>query len=176
MPILTSFESATPRVAAGVFVAPGAVIVGDVEIGVGSSVWYGTVIRADGESVYVGARTNIQDLSVIHITSGVQGTWIGDEVTIGHRAIVHAATVRSRSLIGMGAIVLDGAIVGENCLIGAGALVAPGKRIPPGSVVLGNPGRVVRRLRDEEIENIHSSAQHYEDLARRHRAIFESGQ
>ena len=176
MPIVRSLESDTPRVAAGVFLAPDAVIVGDVEIGEGSSVWYGVVIRADGEFVRIGARTNIQDLSVIHITAGVQGTWIGDDVTIGHRAIVHAATVRSRSLIGMGAIILDGAVIGENCLIGAGAVVTPGKEIPSGSVVLGNPGRVVRQLRAEEIDQIRVSAQHYEDLANRHRRLYETGQ
>ena len=169
MSLVSAFESLQPSLHPSVFVAPQAVVVGRVEIGEGSSIWYGSVLRAEEEAVRIGARTNIQDLSVVHITNGVHGAWIGDDVTVGHRAIIHAATVHSNTLIGMGAIILDGAVIGENCLVGAGALVPPGKEIPSGSLVLGNPGRVVRRLQPDEMARITESAAHYVALAERHR-------
>lgn len=143
---------------------------GDVHLGDGANVWYGSVLRGDVMPIRVGARTNIQDLTVVHVTSGEYPTHIGHDVTVGHRAIIHGCTVGDFCLIGMGAILLDGAEIGDYSLIGAGAVVTPGTKIPPGSLVLGSPGRVVRQVSDEEREGFVDSARHYVELARRHRA------
>ncbi len=163
------FEGKSPLIGERAWVAPGAQVMGDVELGEGANIWYGSVLRGDVHQIRVGARTNIQDLSVIHITSHEFGTYIGDDVTVGHRAILHGCTVERGCLIGMGAIILDGAHIGEFSLIGAGALISPGKKIPPRSVVLGAPGRIVRQVTDEEVEGFLLSAKHYVELAERHR-------
>src|SRR5512139_2804920 len=123
MPTVLPYDGKAPRVAASAFLAPGSVVVGDVEIGEGSSVWFGTVVRGDVNHVRIGARTNLQDLTVVHVTSGAHPTVIGDDVTVGHRAVLHGCTVRDRCLVGIGAIVLDGAVVESESMIGAGALV-----------------------------------------------------
>ena len=143
-----------------VFMADGAKIVGDVEMGEGCSVWYNAVIRADSNSVKIGENSNIQDNAVIHTSSGA-GVQIGDNVTIGHGAIVHGCTVGNNVMIGMGAIVLNGAVIGENSIIGAGTLVTQGKIIPAGSLAFGNPVKVVRELTDEEIKSITDNANSY---------------
>ena len=143
-------------------------MIGAVSLGAGASVWFNAVLRGDNELISVGEDSNIQDLSVVHTDWGYPAV-IGKGCTIGHRAIIHAATVHSNTLIGMGAIILDGAVIGENCLVGAGALVPPGKEIPSGTLVLGNPGRVVRRLQPDEMARITESAAHYVALAERHR-------
>lgn len=143
-----------------VFIADGARVLGDVEIGKNSSVWFNAVIRADSNSIKIGERSNVQDNAVIH-TSRDFGVRIGDNVTIGHGAIVHGCTVKNNVMIGMGAIVLNGAVIEENCIIGAGALVTQGKVIPAGSLVLGNPAKVVRSLTDSEISSITDNAASY---------------
>ena len=143
-----------------VFIADGARVLGDVEIGKNSSVWFNAVIRADSNSIKIGERSNVQDNAVIH-TSRDFGVRIGDNVTIGHGAIVHGCTVKNNVMIGMGAIVLNGAIVEENCIIGAGALVTQGKVIPAGSLVFGNPAKIVRNLTDQEISSITDNAASY---------------
>ena len=143
-----------------VFIADGARVLGDVEIGKNSSVWFNAVIRADSAKVKIGSRSNIQDNAVIH-TSKDFGVCIGDNVTVGHGAIVHGCTVKNNVMIGMGAIVLNGAIVEENCIIGAGALVTQGKVIPAGSLVFGNPAKIVRNLTDQEIRSITDNAASY---------------
>ena len=147
-----------------VFIADGARVLGDVEIGKNSSVWFNAVIRADSNSIKIGERSNVQDNAVIH-TSRDFGVVIGDNVTIGHGAIVHGCTVKNNVMIGMGAIVLNGAIVEENCIIGAGALVTQGKVIPAGSLVFGNPAKVVRSLTDSEISSITDNAASYVEEA-----------
>ena len=125
-------------------------MIGDVEIGAASSVWYGSVVRGDVHGIRIGARTNLQDLCVVHVTRGRFGAQIGDEVTVGHRAVVHGCTVEDGALIGIAAVVLDGARIGAEALVGAGALVPPGMEVPEGSLALGVPARVVRALSAEE--------------------------
>lgn len=147
-----------------VFIADGARVLGDVEIGKNSSVWFNAVIRADLSDIKIGEGSNIQDNAVIH-TSKDFGVRIGDNVTVGHGAIVHGCTVKNNVMIGMGAIVLNGAIVEENCIIGAGALVTQGKVIPAGSLVFGNPAKVVRSLTDQEIRSITDNAASYVEEA-----------
>jgi carbonic anhydrase/acetyltransferase-like protein (isoleucine patch superfamily) len=151
-------------------VAPGVAVIGDVEIGPGSSLWFGTVVRGDVHSIRIGARTNLQDLCVVHVTRQLFSTRLGDEVTVGHRAVVHGCQIGDGALIGIGAIVLDGAEVGEEALIGAGAVVTPGARIPAGTLALGAPARVVRVLSASEREEQRGRAHHYVELARAHRA------
>lgn len=153
----------------GAWVAPGADVIGDVTLGEDANVWYGSVLRGDVMPIEIGARTNIQDLCVLHVTSGEASTTVGPDVTVGHRAILHGCTVEHHCLIGMGAILLDNVQVGAYSLIGAGALLTPGSVVPAGSVVLGAPGKVVRQVTDDERRHFEESAHHYVELARRHR-------
>jgi carbonic anhydrase/acetyltransferase-like protein (isoleucine patch superfamily) len=169
--LIRTFRSRSPHIPASAFVAPGAVVLGDVTLGEDASIWYQCVIRGDVHSIQIGARTNVQDLTMVHVTSGRFATRIGDDCTIGHRAIIHGCTVGDRCLIGMGAILLDGVEVGDDCIIGAGAVVSPGTRIPPRSMVLGLPGRVVRTLRDDELAELPRSAERYVSLSREHAAL-----
>lgn len=165
---LLPFESATPTLGDDVYIAQGARVIGNVELGDQASVWYNAVIRGDLEQITIGARTNVQDGTVIHIESGQYPTIIGEGVTIGHKALVHACTIGDNCLIGMGSIILDGAVIEDNCLVAAGAVVTPGKTFPEGSLILGSPARAVRELSDEEIEGFRASAAHYVELAKRH--------
>ena len=148
-----------------VFQADGSRIVGEVEIGKDSGVWYNAVIRGVPSQIKSGERTNVQDNVVIHGDPECP-VEIGDNVTIGHSAIVHGCTVRDNTLIGMGAIILNRAVIGSNCIIGAGALVTQGCVIPDNSLAFGSPARVIRMLTDEEIEGNRISAQHYVDFAK----------
>jgi len=142
-------------------VAPGAVVVGDVSVGNASSIWFNAIVRGDVNSISIGARTNIQDGSVVHVTSGEHPATIGDDVTVGHLAILHGCTVEDGCLIGMRATVLDGAVVGAGSLVAAGSLLVPGTRIPPGSLVVGAPARVKRPLTPEERAGLFDSAARY---------------
>jgi len=164
--MILPYKNKKPVLAEDVFVAEGAQVIGDVTIGEGSSVWFNTVIRGDVFPISIGKRTNIQDLSVVHVTSGTHATVIEDEVTVGHRVILHGCWVKRRALIGMGAILLDGCEVGEESLIGAGSLVTPGTIIPPRVLALGSPCKVRRPLSEEEILGLKLSAEHYAELAR----------
>lgn len=143
-----------------VFIASGAVILGDVRIGAQSSVWYNVVLRGDTDTISIGPRTNVQDGAVLHVDAGMP-CLIGAGVTIGHQAVVHGALVEDDVLIGIGAIVLSGARISHDCIIGAGSLVTGHSVIPPRSMVLGVPGRVVRLLTDEEVQSIRAAAEHY---------------
>jgi carbonic anhydrase/acetyltransferase-like protein (isoleucine patch superfamily) len=160
------FRGARPSVAASAWLAPGAVVIGDVVIGPESSLWFGAVVRGDVHRIRIGARTNLQDHCVVHVTRDRFATEIGDEVTVGHRAVVHGCTVGDGALIGIGAIVLDGARVGEEALVGAGALVAPGAEIPAGTLALGVPARVVRALSADERAAQRARAAEYVETAR----------
>lgn len=166
MGTIRTFRGVTPQLGKGVFVAENAAIIGDVVIGDESSVWYGTQIRGDVMPIRIGARTSIQDNTVVHVTSDFSGTDIGSDCTVGHSAIIHACTVEDFCLIGMGSILLDGARIGSGSLVGAGALVTPGTIIPPGSLVIGSPAKVKRPLADKEREQIRYGADHYVELAR----------
>ena len=157
-----------PEVGQRVYVDPVASVIGDVVLGDDVSIWPGTVVRGDVNFIRIGARTNIQDGSVVHVSHdgphaklGGFATVIGADVTIGHKAIIHACRIEDAALIGMGAIVLDGAVVEKHGFVGAGALVAPGKVVGAGELWLGNPARMVRKLSDAEIQALYYSAQHY---------------
>lgn len=151
----------TPKIGADAFVAPNAVIVGDVEIGERSSIWYGVTIRGDVMPIRIGNETNIQDGTVLHGTYGKYGCTIGERVTVGHQVTLHGCTVGDESLIGMGSIVMDGAVIGERALVGAGSLIPPGMEIPDRVLALGRPAKVIRPLTEEEIESLSLSADNY---------------
>lgn len=163
-----------PVLAAGVYVDPAAQVIGAVSIGADSSVWPMAVIRGDVNSIRIGARSNIQDGAIVHVTHdgpytpGGLATQIGDDVTIGHGAIIHACTIEDACLIGMGATVMDGAIVRRHGFVGAGAVLTPGKEVGSGELWLGNPARRVRLLTQEQIEALYYSASHYVRLKARY--------
>ena len=159
---------AAPTIHPSAFVAPGAAVIGDVTLGEESSVWFHTVLRGDINRIVIGPRSNVQDGAVVHLADDF-GTTVGELVTVGHKAILHACTVGDEVLVGMGAIILDGAEVGARSIIGAGALVTGGKKIPPGSLVLGSPAKVVRTLSAEEQAGIRVWAEKYVALARAYR-------
>lgn len=155
------------NIAEWVYIAEGAKIIGDVTIGEDSSVWYNAVIRGDSNSIVIGENSNVQDNAVLH-TSHSHALTIGDNVTIGHGAIVHGCAIGNNVLVGMGAIVLDGAVIEDNCIIGAGALVTQNKVMPEGSLVLGNPAKVVREITEEEKKAILENADDYSSEAQRY--------
>ena len=156
------------RADATAFVAPGAVVVGEVTLGPRSSVWFGAVLRGDMDAIVLGEESNIQDNSVVHVDSGVPVT-IGRRVVVGHRAVVHGATVEDDCLIGMGAILLNRSRIGAGSLVAAGALVSEDKVVPPGSLVVGVPGKVIGRVTPEMTLAIAHGAEHYVALARTYR-------
>jgi carbonic anhydrase/acetyltransferase-like protein (isoleucine patch superfamily) len=164
---ILALSSGRPTIADGAWVAPGATVVGDVTLGAGSSVWYGAVLRGDGDRIVVGERTNIQDGCVLHSDPGVPLT-LGDGISVGHRAVLHGCTVGDDTLVGMGAVVLNGARVGAQCLVAAGALVLEGVEIPPRSLVAGAPAKVRRGLTDEEVARLRANAGTYEELRELH--------
>lgn len=153
------------------WIASGAVVVGDVQIQAQASIWFNAVLRGDTEALVIGARSNIQDLCMIHADPGFP-VRIGEDVTVGHRAIVHGATVGRHSLVGMGAILLNGVVVGEDCIIGAGALLTQGKVFPERSLILGSPARVVRELNEEDLAMITHSAQTYVQRAQSYQSDY----
>jgi carbonic anhydrase/acetyltransferase-like protein (isoleucine patch superfamily) len=170
VPTILGFDGASPRLAPTAWIAPGAVVVGDVEIGDGSSVWFQTVVRGDVNRIRIGARTNVQDLTMVHVTGGTHPTVVGDDVTIGHRVVLHGCTVGDRCLVGIGAVVLDGTVVEEEAMVGAGALVPPGMVVPSGKLVLGAPAKVRRDLTEEERAFFRTSAARYAGYAALYRA------
>jgi carbonic anhydrase/acetyltransferase-like protein (isoleucine patch superfamily) len=163
---LFGLKGVAPKLGRGVFVAPNASVIGDVVLGDESSVWFGTVVRGDVFPIRIGARTNVQDNAVIHVTGGKAATSIGDDVTIGHLALVHGCTIGSRCLIGMGSIVLDGAVIEDECLVAAGTLVPPRMRVPSRSLVMGRPAKVVRTLETADLEHIREAGALYVGYAR----------
>ncbi|HEX8234976.1 MAG TPA: gamma carbonic anhydrase family protein [Abditibacteriaceae bacterium] len=167
------FLSRQPSTHPTAFVAPGATVVGAVTLGEEASVWFNATVRADINAIAVGPRTNIQDGAVIHVADAYAAE-IGELVTVGHQAVVHACTVDNEVLVGMGAIILDGAEIGARSIIGAGALVTGGKKIPPGSLVLGSPATVVRSLSLEEQNSIKVWAERYVTLSRVYLAQMEA--
>ncbi|MBV8687767.1 MAG: gamma carbonic anhydrase family protein [Alphaproteobacteria bacterium] len=169
----------SPRLDPAAFVAPGAVLIGDVEIGAEASIWYNCVLRGDVNRIRIGARTNIQDGSVVHVDSPRPGheaghpTLIGEEVLIGHLAMVHGCRLHDRSFVGLGAIVMDGCEIESGGMLAAGALLAPGRRIPAGQLWAGRPAKYVRDLTaGEQAANLAGVA-HYVELAKRHRAALQ---
>jgi carbonic anhydrase/acetyltransferase-like protein (isoleucine patch superfamily) len=166
--IIRPYRGKAPKIAPSAFIADGVVIIGDVEIGEHASVWYNCVLRADVGHIRVGARSNVQDGSCLHMTSDLSHAVIGQDVTVGHNAIVHGATVEDGALIGMGSILLDNAVIGRQSLIAAGTVVPPRMIVPAYSLVRGQPGKVVRELNDAERLQGTLGAAHYVELAAEH--------
>lgn len=162
-------DKLSPRMAATAWVADSAQVIGDVVLGDDVSVWFGTVVRGDSETITIGRGSNIQDASVLHADSG-KPLIIGERVSVGHQVMLHGCTVGDETLIGIGAIVLNGAVIGKNCLVGAGSLVTEGKVFPDGCMILGSPAKAVRQLSPEQMEGLKSIAQHYVDNAIRFKA------
>ncbi|MER0245739.1 gamma carbonic anhydrase family protein [Streptomyces sp. HSW2009] len=169
--LIAAFGGKEPQVGADVFTAPSSVIIGEVTLAAGASVWYHAVLRADCGPIAVGAGSNIQDNCTVHVDPGFPVT-VGARVTVGHNAVLHGCTVEDDCLIGMGATVLNGAVVGAGSLVAAQALVPQGMQIPPGSLVAGVPAKVRRPLTDEERAGIRANAAGYTELAHHHRAAF----
>ncbi len=171
--LIMGLEGCTPRLGRGVLVCPGAIVVGDVEIGEGASLWFNAVVRGDLAPIRIGEETNIQDGAVLHVDTGLPLT-IGRRVTVGHTAILHGCSVADGALVGMGARVLSGAVVGEEALVAAGALVPEGRSVPPRVLAVGVPARVVRPLTEAELERLRASAAHYLEQAALYRAALPS--
>jgi gamma-carbonic anhydrase len=170
MALVRPYAGKSPRLHESAFAVDGAVVIGDVEIGPESSLWFGAIVRGDVNAIRIGARTNVQDYSVLHVTSRTHPTTVGDDVTLGHRVTLHGCTVKDRCLVGIGAIVMDGAVVGEDSIVGAGSLVPPGMVVPPRTLAVGAPAKVKRDLRPEELEHLLRSARNYVGYARQYLA------
>ncbi len=167
-PYILPYKGVLPKIDSAAWVAPGATVIGDVVIGRDSSIWFGVVVRGDVHKIRIGERVSVQDLSMIHVThykkedkSDGSPTIIGNDVTIGHRVMLHGCTIEDACLIGMSATILDDAIIGKESIVGAGALVTKGKRFPPRSLIIGSPAKAVRELTDEEVEELYASAKRY---------------
>ena len=168
--MIREFDGKKPQIADSAFAAENATILGEVILEEGASVWYGAVLRGDINHIRIGKRSNIQDLTAVHVDNELP-VEIGDDVTVGHSAVLHGCTVENRCLIGMGAIVLDGALVREGTIVAAGALVPPGKKVGPRALVAGIPARKVRSLSDKECEELKNHAESYVKYAERHEKI-----
>jgi carbonic anhydrase/acetyltransferase-like protein (isoleucine patch superfamily) len=158
--VIAAIGGKTPTIAPGVYIAPGAVVVGEVAIGARASIWFNTVLRGDMASITVGEETSVQDLTMVHIDYGTP-TVIGNRVVVGHRAIIHGATVGDECIIGMGAILLNRSKVGRNCIVAAGAVLREGFEVPDGMLVAGVPAEIKRPIKPEEIERIRRNAADY---------------
>lgn len=167
MPI-EPFNLANPKIHPTTFIAADATVIGDVEIGEDASIWFGSILRGDVNYIRVGARTNIQDACVVHVSSKDHPTVLEHEITVGHRVTLHGCYVESGCLIGIGAIVLDGARIGHDSLVAAGTLITPGTIIPPRSLVMGAPGKVKRELTSDELAGLRDSWRNYVELSRKY--------
>jgi len=163
-----NFKNFTPKIGADSWIAQSADVIGDVECGKDCSIWFGCVVRGDVHYIKIGNRTNIQDLSMIHVThhkkadrSDGNPTIIGDDVTVGHRVMLHGCTIENACLIGMSATILDGAVISKESIVGAGSLVTKGKKFPPRSLIMGSPAKVIRELSDDEVKELYASASRY---------------
>lgn len=178
---LLSYHGKTPMLDPTAFVAPGARLIGDIAVGAEASIWYNCVLRGDVNAIRIGARSNIQDGSVIHVDSPQPGheaghpTIIGEEVLIGHLAMVHGCVLRDRAFVGLGAIVMDGCEIEGDAMLAAGAMLTPGKRIPTGQLWAGRPAKYVRDLSEADIAGMRAGVAHYMDLAKRHAAALSGG-
>ncbi len=162
--MIKPYNNIDPKIHETAFIAEDAVVIGDVEISEDSSVWFGSIIRGDVNFIRIGARTNIQDMTVIHVSSNTHSTVLEDEITVGHRVVLHGCYVESGCLIGIGAILMDGVRVGRNSLVAAGSLLTPGTQIPPNSLVMGSPAKVKRELTPDELAYLDKSWRNYVEL------------
>lgn len=170
--LLVPFQDKTPIVKDTAFIAPGAYLIGDVQVGKETSIWFNTVLRGDEDSIIIGDRCSIQDNSTIHLYQG-SPVMIEDEVTVGHNVVLHGCKIKKRSIIGMGSTILDGAVIGEECIIAANSLIPSGKIIPPRSLVVGSPGKVVRELNEKDLEMIQLSIDTYVEKSYMYNKIFK---
>ncbi len=164
--MLKSFQNKTPKIHETAFITDDAIVIGEVEIGAESSVWFGSILRGDVNSIRIGSRTNIQDGTIIHVSRETHSTILEDEITVGHRVTLHGCYIETGCLIGIGAIILDGVRVGENSLVAAGSLLTPNTNIPPRSLVMGSPAKVKRGLSDAEVEDLKKFWRNYVALSR----------
>jgi len=164
--LILPYRGLMPTIDKDAFVAPGAVVIGDVKIGPGSGIWFGCVVRGDMNEIRIGAGTNLQDGTIVHVDSVTYGTYIGDNITIGHRALIHACTLEDGCFVGMSATVMDGAVVESGAMVAAGAVVTPGKRVTRGQLWAGVPAKYVRDVDTEEMAPLIDIAPRYADLAR----------
>ncbi len=168
-PIILPYKGVHPDIHASAFVAPGASVLGDVVIGEDSNIWFGCVLRGDVDVIRIGKRSNIQDGTIVHLSRDAP-TIVGDDVTVGHGAILHGCTLEDRSFVGMGATILDKAVVETGAMLGAGALLTQGKRVPSGELWGGSPAKFLRKLRPDEIEHFTPHAWAYVELARQYKS------
>jgi carbonic anhydrase/acetyltransferase-like protein (isoleucine patch superfamily) len=168
--MIMNYGKYSPKIGKNSWIAETSSVIGDVTMGEDSAIWFGTVVRGDVHSIIIGNRSNIQDLSMIHTTHHKSAerkmddgnpTIIGDDVTVGHRVMLHGCTIGNACLIGMSATILDGAVIGDESIVGAGSLVTKGKKFPPRSLIMGSPAKVVRELNEEEIKELYASASRY---------------
>jgi carbonic anhydrase/acetyltransferase-like protein (isoleucine patch superfamily) len=168
--LIRGFDGKRPLVDPTAFIADNATVIGDVQIGARSSVWFGAVVRADVFPIRIGEDTSIQDNSVIHVTHGMHATHVGSKVTVGHSVTLHGCVVGDACIVGMGATILDQAVIGDRCIVGAGALVTPGTKIPAGHLAVGSPARPKRPLTEDELTWLEASAIHYVELINKYAA------
>ena len=168
--MIKPFGNTNPKIHQTAFITDDAIVIGDVEIGEDASIWFGSIVRGDVNYIRIGARTNIQDSTVIHVSSKTHSTVLEEEITVGHRVTLHGCYVERGSLIGIGSIILDGARIGKQSLVAAGSLVTPGTVIPPRSLVMGAPAKVKRLLTADELSKLDLSWQNYVELSRRYRS------
>lgn len=173
-PVILPWKGIWPRIAADAFIAPNATVIGDVEIGPGASIWFNTVLRGDVFHIRVGANTNIQDGSVVHVTTGRHAAIIGSNVTIGHKALIHGCVLEDGSFVGMGATVMDACVVESGAMVAAGALLTPGKRVASGQLWGGQPAKFMRALEANEKANLVSTPKHYAELGQQYRQQIEN--
>ena len=169
--MILTYRGVRPTIDETAFIAPNATIIGDVEIGAETGIWFGCVIRGDVHEIRIGSRTNIQDLTMVHVAKGKFGTYIGDDVTIGHSAVIHACTLQAGAFVGMSATVLDGAVVDGGAIVGAGALVGQEKHVAAGELWGGVPARKLRDIGTDGMPMLTATARHYADLAAVHQGI-----
>ncbi|HUB12362.1 MAG TPA: gamma carbonic anhydrase family protein [Acetobacteraceae bacterium] len=169
-----SLDGITPTIAPDAFIAPTAAVIGDVTVGSETGIWFHCLVRGDLQFIHIGARTNIQDGAIIHVDSGGFSTTIGDDVTVGHNAVIHACTLKNRAFVGISATVLDGAVIEAGGMLAAGGLLTPGKVIGPNELWAGTPARLLRVMTDEERKKFDRNAEVYRQLARRFRAGLRS--
>jgi len=174
-PIILPYRGVLPTIDPEAFIAPGALVIGDAVVGPDTGIWFGCVVRGDVHEIRIGAGTNIQDGTVIHVSKGTFGTYIGDGITIGHKALIHACTLEDRCFVGMGATIMDGCVVESGAMVAAGALVTPGKRVKAGELWAGSPAKPKRDLTEDDTKSWPEQAARYADLAREYREALASG-
>lgn len=172
-PLIHPYRGVRPRIAPDAFIAPGAAVIGDVEIGPGSSIWYNCTLRGDVNVIRIGRDSNIQDGSVIHVSRYGQGTFIGDRVTVGHLALLHACTLQDGCFVGMQAMVMDGCVIESGAMLAAGALLTPGRTVPAGTVWGGRPAKYMRDVRPEEAAYFADTARHYAAMGAEYREVLQ---